>query len=191
MARGEWLLLPTMEKSHFLEEIVVFQCRDLAGPGGCRNEDSWDILGFSSSGSGACSVSTNGLIRSVWTESIYPALNSTIQTNVMSIFISCYPPFYLISIEQDLFIPSSAPAWIFISNSDSRLSSRRPNSGSGSAGMQPAKGRGFCTILVKMLHISVKINENKRAACSNRRHCCLVFPFFPGVCFKIHGKMWL
>lgn len=33
------------KKSHFLEEIVVFQCRDPAGPGGCRNEDSWDILG--------------------------------------------------------------------------------------------------------------------------------------------------
>lgn len=95
----------------------------------------------------------------------------------MSIFISCYTPFYLISIEQDLFIPSSAPAWIFISNSNSRLSSRRPNSRSCSAGMQPAKGRGFCTILVKMLHISVKINENKRAACSNRRHCCLIFLF--------------
>lgn len=68
MARGEWLLLPTMEKSHFPEEIVVFQCRDLAGPGGCRNEDSWDILGFSSNGSGACSVSTNSLIRSIWTD---------------------------------------------------------------------------------------------------------------------------
>lgn len=68
MARGEWLWLPTMEKSHFPEEIVVFQCRDLAGPGGCRNEDSWDILGFSSNGSGACSVSTNSLIRSIWTD---------------------------------------------------------------------------------------------------------------------------
>lgn len=137
MGAGEWLLLPAMEKSHFLQEIVVFQCRDLAGPGGCRNEGSWDVLGFSSSGSGACSVSTNGLI---WTKPTYPALNSTTPTNVMSIFISCYAPFYLTSIEQDSFIPSSAPAWIFIGSSDSRGSSRTPSAGSCSAGIsQPGE----------------------------------------------------
>lgn len=37
--------------------------------------------------------------------------------------------------------------------------------------------RWFCTITVKMLHISVKTNENKRAACSTRPACGrLCFP---------------
>lgn len=36
-----------------------------------------------------------------------------------------------------------------------------------------ANWRCFCTIPVKTLHISVKRNRNKRAACSNNGDCCL------------------
>lgn len=46
------------------------------------------------------------------------------------------------------------------------------------AALQPANCSWFCTIIVKMLHISVKTNENKRAACSNSR---LLSSLFLGV----------
>lgn len=141
-ALGGGEIAPTHVKIPFSAGNI---CVPMQRPGRPWGMQEWGQLGyfgvFLSSGSGVYSASS--LIR---TQSIYPALNSTTQPNVRSIFISCYPPFYLISIEQDIFIPSSAPAWIFISNSDSRLSSRRPNCGSCCAGMQP-RGEGFVQFL--------------------------------------------
>lgn len=85
----------------------------------------------------------------------------------------------------------SGGAWGFISRS--RRSAVFPLRDLRSCpALQTADGR-FGTITVKMLHGSVKTNENKRAACSNRRDRCLFYSFFSGsnFSFKIHSKMQL
>lgn len=79
---------------------------------------------------------------------------------------------------------SSAWAPSATANRKRILPSPRPHFGTCVLGVHYSQPTGdvFVRIPLKMFHISVKRNRNKRAACSNNRECCL-----PGGCSVLGG----